>query len=332
VSRAREIAEARSGGQFDPTVVAALGAHAERVFGGLEDVGAWDAVISAEPALRVELSEPQFDAALLAIANFVDLKSPHLLGHAPAVSELAGAAGGELGLPPDDVRTLHRVGLLHGFGRMGISNAILDKPGPLGAGEWERIRMQPYITERMLVQSPALAPLGAIVVQHRERLDGSGYPRRLSGAALSRHGRILAVAEAYQSMREPRAHRPARAPEEAAKELRAEVRAGRLDADAAEALLVVAGHRATKRREGPAGLTQRELEVLRLLARGLTTREIAERLGVAPKTAGNHIEHIYAKTGAVNRVTASHFAVHHGVLPEEELAQAGATKVTPKAT
>jgi HD-GYP domain-containing protein (c-di-GMP phosphodiesterase class II) len=319
IGRALEVASSRSGSQFDPQLVAALKKHADRVFGGLDSVVAWDAVIAAEPALRVSLSESQFDSALIAIANFIDLKSPHWLGHGKAVAELAAAAGAELGMSQEDVRTLRHAGLLHGFGRMGISNAIWDKPGPLGAGEWERVRMQPYITERMLEQSAALSALGSIVVQHRERLDGSGYPRRLSGAALSRHGRVLAVADAYQAMREPRPYRPAHAADEAARLLRAEVRSGKLDGDAVEAVLSAAGHRVRKRREGPAGLTQREIEVLRLLARGLTTRQIATELGVTPKTAGNHIEHIYAKIGAVNRVTASHFALQNGLLPEEEL-------------
>src|SRR5207249_6009437 len=166
--------------------------------------------------------------------------------------------------------TLRRAGLVHDFGRLGISNAIWDKAGPLGAGEWERVRLHPYLTERLLHQSPALAPLATIAVQHRERLDGSGYPRGLSGSAISRPARILAAADAYQAMREPRPHRPARSAEEAAAELRADVKAGRHDADAVEAVLGAAGHRVPRRREGPAGLTPREVEVLRLLARGLS--------------------------------------------------------------
>ena len=121
---------------------------------------------------------------------------------------------------------------MHDLGRLGVSNSIWDKPGPLGAGEWERVRLHPHITERMLHQSRALAPLGAITVQHCERLDGSGYPRGLSGAAITRPARILGAADAYQAMREPRPYRPARAPDEAASELRAEVKAGRLDAEA----------------------------------------------------------------------------------------------------
>ncbi len=202
-------------------------------------------------------------------------------------------------------------------GRLGVSNAIWDKEGPLGAGEWERIRLHPYLTERMLHSSPTLAPLGAIAVQHRERLDGSGYPRGLSGAAISRPARVLGAADAYQAMREPRPYRPARPAVEAAEELRAEVKAGRLEGDAVEAVLGAAGHRVSRRREGPAGLTAREVEVLRLLARGLSNKQIASQLVIAPKTAGNHVEHIYAKIGASTRAGASLFAMHHGLLPEE---------------
>ncbi len=155
------------------------------IFGGLDAIPAWQTVIAAEPALAVGLSEAQLDSALAAIANFVDLKSPFTLGHSVAVADLAGEAGRRLGLPGEEVLMLRRAGLVHGFGRLGVSNAIWDRPGPLSAGEWERIRMYPYLTERMLHQSAALAPLGEIAVQHRERLDGSGYPRGLSGGAIS---------------------------------------------------------------------------------------------------------------------------------------------------
>jgi DNA-binding CsgD family transcriptional regulator len=170
----------------------------------------------------------------------------------------------------------------------------------------------------MLRQSDALAQLGAIAVQHRERLDGSGYPHGLSGSAISRHARIVGAADAYQAMREQRPYRNARSAEDAANELRAEVRAGRLDGDVVEAVLGAAGHRVSRRREGPAGLTPREIEVLGLLARGLSNKEIARRLFISPKTVGNHVEHIYAKIGASSRARASLFAMQHGLLPEPE--------------
>jgi HD-GYP domain-containing protein (c-di-GMP phosphodiesterase class II) len=323
---AKTLARQRGGKQFDPNLSELLCAEADTILSGLDAIVTWDAVIEAEPALAVVLTGERFDAALTAIANFVDLKSPYTLGHAGAVSDLVGEAATTLGMPEGEVRTLRRAGLVAGFGRLGVSNAIWDKRGPLGAGEWERVRMQPYLTERMLHSSGALAPLGAIAVQHRERLDGSGYPRRLSGAAIALPARLLAVADAYQAMREPRPHRPERSPDEAAAELRAEVKAGRLDAEAVDAVLSAVGHRVPRRREGPAGLTPREVEVLKLLAQGLSNKEIAARLVISPKTAGNHIEHIYSKIDASSRATASLFAMHHGLLHDTELVAGAATR------
>jgi HD-GYP domain-containing protein (c-di-GMP phosphodiesterase class II) len=326
VEAATALARARSGTQFDPSLAELVAREGEMLLMGLETVGAWDAVIDAEPALAVLLTGEQIDRALLAIANFVDLKSPYTLGHAAAVAQLAAAAGGVLGVGADEQETLRRAGLVHDLGRLGVSNAIWDKAGPLGAGEWERVRLHPYLTERMLRFSDLLAPLGAIAVQHRERLDGSGYPNRLASGAISRPARILGAADAYQAMREPRPYRPAGDPNEAAAELRREVKAGKLDADAVEAVLGAAGHRVARRREGPAGLTPREIEVLRLLARGLSNKQIAAKLVIASKTVGNHIEHIYAKTGASNRAGAGLFAMQHGLLPEEETLVAGAER------
>ncbi len=320
VAGATTLARRRAGRQFDPELAALLCADAAEIFGGLDSAPAWQTVIAAEPALAVELSAEQLDRALEAIANFVDLKSPFMLGHAVAVATLAEEAGRRLRLPPEQVRMLRRAGFVHGFGRLGVSNSIWDRPGPLSAGEWERVRLYPYLTERMLRQSAALAPLGEIAVQVRERLDGSGYPRGLSGGAISTLARVLGAADVYASMREPRPHRPARSAEETVTEVRAEVRAGRLDGAAADAVLEAAGHRVPRRREGLAGLTAREVEVLVLLARGLSNKQIAGQLVITPKTASNHIEHIYAKIGASSRAAAAMFAVQHGLLPEEKIA------------
>ena len=318
VEAARALATNRAGSQFDPALSATLCADAGTILDGLDSARTWEAVIAAEPALGVRLSSEQFDLALLAIADFVDLKSPYTLGHARAVANLVAQTGSQLGLAADEIGTLHRAGLVHDVGRLGISNAIWDKAGKLGAGEWERVRMHPYLTERMLHQSESLAPLGVIAVQHRERLDGSGYPRGLSGGAISGQARILGAVDAYQSMCEPRPYRPALLASDAAKELLSEVKAGRLDGDAVEAVLGAAGHRVVRRREWPAGLTAREIDVLRLLARGLSAKQIAARLVISPKTARNHIEHIYVKIDASSRVTASLFAIQHGLIPPDD--------------
>ena len=316
-SAAIELARQRAGGQFDPELCDLLCQRADEILDGLDNIQTWQAVIAAEPALGWRLTPSEFDRALRAVADFVDLKSPYTLGHSAAISALAASAGAQLRLTGAEIELLRGAGLVHGFGRLGVSNSIWDKPGPLGMGEWERVRLHPYLTERITHQASSLAPFGGLAVQVRERLDGSGYPRGLSGGAIPMSARVLAAADVYQAMCEPRPYREALEPEQAAGELRAEVKAGRLDGDAVEAILVTAGHRQSHRRELPAGLTAREVEVLRLLARGLSSKEIAAQLVISPKTARNHIEHIYAKTGANSRVTASLYASQRGLLIDE---------------
>jgi HD-GYP domain-containing protein (c-di-GMP phosphodiesterase class II) len=211
---------------------------------------------------------------------------------------------------------VRRAGLVHDLGRLGVSNSIWDKSASLSAAEQERVRLHPYLTERMLAGSAPLAELGATAVQHHERCDGSGYPRGLAGSAMTPAGRILAVADAYRSKLEERPHRKAYSADEAAAWLRDEVRAGRFDAAAADAVLRAAGHRPRRRTSLPAGLTSREVEVLRLLARGLSTQEIAAELTISPATARHHVEHIYAKIGVSNRARASLFALRHGLMTD----------------
>jgi HD-GYP domain-containing protein (c-di-GMP phosphodiesterase class II) len=311
---ARQLAGERAGRQFDAALASIVGRDADTLFAGL-DGSSWHAVVSAEPRLAGCLSDGAVDDALTAIADFVDLKSPYTLGHSAAVASLAAGTGRVLGLPADDVDLLLRAGLVHDVGRLGVSNAIWDKSGPLGTGEWERIRLYPYLTERILRQSETLARLGDVAVQHRERLDGSGYPRGLTAPSLSVVSRTLAVADAYRTWREPRPHRPELSESATATRLRSEAAAGRLDADIVDAVLIAAGHAVRRRHSSPAGLSPREIEVLRLIARGLSSNEIAKRLTLSAKTVRNHTEHIYAKTGADNRVAASLFAVEHGLLP-----------------
>jgi HD-GYP domain-containing protein (c-di-GMP phosphodiesterase class II) len=310
------MARKHRGTQFDPGLADLICNHPVKILGGLSGAGTWDAVIGAEPALCMTLSGEQLDAALAGVANFVDLKSPYMLGHASAVANLAATAGATLGFDDGEVQLVRRAALVSGLGRLGISNSIWDKPGPLGAGERERVRMQPYLTERMLQQSGWLAALGSAAVQLRERLDGSGYPRGLAGNSISVPGRILGAADAYQAMREPRPYRGALSGDGAAAELRADAKAGRLAGDVVEAVLLAAGHPTMRRQDRPANLTDREVDVLRLVARGLSSRQIADRLVISPKTARNHIEHIYVKIGASSRATASLFAMRNGLLPE----------------
>jgi HD-GYP domain-containing protein (c-di-GMP phosphodiesterase class II) len=280
VAAAVAAARARSGSEFDPALVELFCQEAPILFAGLDAATHWDAVIAAEPSLATVISDEQLDGVLEAIADFVDLKSPYTIGHSRGVADLVTEAARAFGLPATEVATIRRAGLVHDFGRLGVSNGIWDKRGALTQTEMERVRLHPYLSERMLAFSPALSPLRAIVVQHHERLDGSGYPRGLAGEAITPAGRLLAAADVYHAMTEPRPHRPARAPEDAAMELR------------------------------------REVEVLRLVTQGLSNREIAERLSISRKTAGNHVEHVYAKIGASNRARAALFTMKHGLMSD----------------
>jgi HD-GYP domain-containing protein (c-di-GMP phosphodiesterase class II) len=314
VDAAVDLARARRGTQFDPAVVDAFCGAAGEVLIGLDAVTDWNALIEREPGLQRRLTGEQLDAALEAVADFTDLRSPPRAGHSRAVAGLSARAAGLCGLPEYDVTTLRRAALVHDIGMHGLPATIIDKPGPLTATESERMRMHAYYTERMLARPPGLSRIGAVAALANERLDGSGYHRGLSGAAIPASGRILAAADAFQAMSEPRPHRPALSAKAATDALHADVRAGRLAADAVEAVLAAAGQRRAKRRSGPAGLTAREVEVLILIARGASNKRVARALGITAKTAGTHIERIYAKIGASTRSTATLFAMQQGLL------------------
>jgi HD-GYP domain-containing protein (c-di-GMP phosphodiesterase class II) len=307
---------ARAGGQFDPELATALADAAATVLDPLDDDLTWPAVLAAEPAPHRLLHGDAIDAALEALGDFADLKAPCFSGHARGVAALVGDAAAVRGLAPDAAAALRRAALVQDVGRLGVPTTIWSKPGPLTEAERERVRLHPYYTERVLARSPALARLGEVAGAHHERLDGSGYHRRLDGSALSPDARLLAAADVYRALREPRPHRPARDGDAAATELRGEVRAGRLDGAAVEDVLVAAGHArpVARGRSRPAGLTPRELEVLVLLAQGASARGVAERLVIAEKTARNHTERIYVKLGVSSRAELALTAMRLGLL------------------
>jgi HD-GYP domain-containing protein (c-di-GMP phosphodiesterase class II) len=208
---------------------------------GIEAEPIWETVLAAEPAPQRRISELQLDTIARAMAHFADVKSPYTVGHSTGVAALVEPAARHLGLPETEVIALRRAALLHDLGRIGVPLGIWHKPGPLTQAEWERVRMHPYLTERVLVRSNALGPLAYVAALHHERLDGSGYYRGVSAASIPTAARILAAADFFHTKVEPRPHRPALTPEAAADSTRHEVQAGRLDRDAANAVLNAAG-------------------------------------------------------------------------------------------
>jgi len=301
----------RAGTAFDPAVVEVVRRHEVELRGELDSPSRWDAVQRRRP-VTAPMSGAELDDALGAVADFVDLKSPHLSGHSSGVAALAARAAEGLRLTPADVTDIRHAALVHDLGRVAVSSAVWDKPGQLSAGEWEAVRLHPYHTERLLGRAPFLARLAPLAGAHHERLDGSGYFR--SGGLPGVGAQVLAAADAYHAMREVRPHRPALDARTAASTLRAEARSGRLAGTAVEAVLTAAGHPARARTRHAAGLTDRELQVLRLIALGRSNREVARELAIAPKTAGNHIQSIYEKAGVGSRAAATLFAMQHGLV------------------
>ncbi len=316
VAAAVRVVRARRGTQFDPALADLFCAHADALLAALptDQDSTWSDLLSAEPATAAELTEEELDRVLEVVADWADLKSPYFTGHSKAVADLAARAARLCGLDDGQTRLVRRAGLVHDIGRIGVPNSVWDKTTPLTSTELERIRLHSYYTERMLAGTSALALIGEVAGSAHERLDGSGYHRGRSAPDLPATARVLAAAECYRTATEDRPHRPAKSPAVAADALQREAATGRLDSTAVDAVLTSAGRRPPRSPAGPAGLTPRELQVLKLLAGGRTNRQIARTLGVAQKTVGNHVEHIYAKAGISTRAAATLFAMEHGVV------------------
>ncbi|HZE04634.1 MAG TPA: HD domain-containing phosphohydrolase [Solirubrobacteraceae bacterium] len=312
VERAARLIAERAGHAFDPEVAACLARDAGEILALDERVSAWEETVGGEPSPPLILEGEAIDRALTVMGAFADLISPFFTGHCAGVAELSQAAAQRCHLDLRSVTALRRASLVHDLGRVAVGARTWQKPGPLSADEWEQVRLHPYHTERILSRSRFLAALAATAGAHHERLDRSGYHRGCAGAELAVPARLLAAADAYHAMTEPRPHRPALSPEQAAETLAAQASAGRLDPAAVAAVVAAAGQ-PVPRVELPAGLTDREMEVVGMLARGLQTKQVARELGIAVKTADRHVQNAYAKIGVSTRAAATLFAMEHGL-------------------
>jgi HD-GYP domain-containing protein (c-di-GMP phosphodiesterase class II) len=305
----------RAGSSLDPAIAGAFTEAASTILTAAEVDDPRAAVLDAEPA-PVRTVEPSRLAEVAAvIGDIADLKSPFTLGHAGGVAALAVGAAERLRLDATEIERVHVAALLHDLGRVGISDGTWERPGPLTATQWEQVRLHAYLSERILARSAALEPMAKLAGMHHERSDGSGYHRGSVSREIPMAARILAAADTFQAMTQTRAHREAWSADVAADTIHDEVRAGRLDPDASAAVLDAAGQaRARGRRSAPAGLSDREIEVLRAMARGSSNRDIARRFAISPRTAEHHVQHIYTKIGVSSRAAAALFAMEHDLL------------------
>ena len=314
----------RAGHAFDPAIARLVADDAPAILALDTSGSVWDDTLDREPEPQFFLEGSAIDRALAAMGDFADLASRYLVGHAAGVADLATAAGRHCGLDDAGCLALRRAALVHDVGRVAISTRVWGKAEPLTTDEREQIRLHAYHTERVLSRSPFLAAITPVSTAHHERLDGTGYHRGVGGLSLAPPMRLLAAADAYHAMTEPRPHRPPLSPAQAATELARDVDGGRLDAVAVGAVLEAAGQR-VPRLERPAGLTEREAVVVAMLARGLQTKQIARALGISPKTADHHIQNVYAKIGVSTRPAATLFAMEHGLLGWGELPMSAPT-------
>ncbi|MEP6600108.1 MAG: HD domain-containing phosphohydrolase [Actinomycetota bacterium] len=304
----------RRGRGYDPMVADVCRASGAQFLAGLQGHDVWAAVLAAEPEPVRLVDGPAIDAGLAAFADFADLKSPWTRGHSPRVAELAEQAGQQRGLAEADLVLLRRAGLVHDVGRVGVSAGVWDTAGPLSVGQQEQVRLHPYYGERILSRCPPLRPIAELGGQHHERLDGSGYHRGCLGEQLSASSRLLAAADVWAALTADRPHRPALSTDAACAVIRAEPG---LDRAAVEAVLAAGGQppdTAMRTARPAAGLSDRELEVLRLIARGRSNREVARLLVLSPKTVGRHVENLYAKIGVRSRAAAALFAMENRLL------------------
>lgn len=304
----------RAGGYLDPGLVAAFVARADELLTPTNSGDVSDRLLAAAPGPPALVAPDALDDVLRIFGEAVDLKSPFLHGHCTGVSALAEGACTRLGLPAGDVTLARRAGLVQDIGRVAVPNGIWEHAGPLGTDAWMQVRLHAYHGEQMLRRCAPLAELAPLAGMHHDRLDGSGYHRGAAAAQLPTVARVLAAADVHRALVADRPHRRAHSRERAAEILEVEAAAGRLDPDAVGAVLAAADGAPRTRRARPAGLTERQVEVLALMARGLSNKAIAEALVISPRTAEHHVQDVYARIGVSSRAAAAMFAMQHGLL------------------
>jgi HD-GYP domain-containing protein (c-di-GMP phosphodiesterase class II) len=309
---AGQVVGSRAGSGLDPQPAAAFMKLGRAAFEGLDAPSVWEAAMLAEPGQQRCVEDGRVDACLSAVADFADLKSTWTIGHSRGVADLAELAGVAAGLPAADVTQLRRAALVHDVGRVAVPVRVWNKSGPLSRDERERVRLHAYYTERVLEAAGGLRSLARLAGSHGERSDGSGYHRGCRASELPPAAWLLAAADCYHAMREARSHRAALPAGEAAAQLGRAAEDGLLPVEAVNAVLAASGQ--PRHLPRPAGLSEREWEVLALLARGLTTKQVARRLGISAKTCDHHIQSLYAKAGVSSRAGATLFALEHGLI------------------
>ena len=310
-SAAADAAKSRAGKSFDPAIAGAAVALCDDAtfWDGLQEVEPWSAALGLEPQPQRWVSESHLDDIALAFADIVDLKSGATVTHSRRTAALAESMARRLKLDDKDVALTRRAALVHDVGLVAVPALILHKEQRLTEAEFERYRLHTYYTERILSRSDLLRAIGDVGCAHHESIDGTGYHRALTAGELTLPMLIVAISAAFDEM----AGGPTEDPEPVLDVMQS---SGHFDPVCLAALGAELGQemRVPARNTWPAGLTEREVEVLRQIASGLTIRQTAQRLVISDHTARHHLESVYSKVGVSSRAGAVLFAVENNLL------------------
>ena len=312
------VAKQRGGKDFDPVLASTLLELSARddFWRPLQLESAQQTILGMKPPSTFDsLSDGQVETFCEVVADFTDIRSQQTWSHSQVVATIVVGIGRQIGLGQEELTGLRRAALVHDLGKAALPFGIVEKEDDLSEGEWERFRLHPYYTDRILSRVEQLKPLVPVAAAHHEWANGQGYHRQLSGEQIPLGGRILAVADTYAILSK-RAD-PAD-PEDVLQEMRFLV-GTHLDGDCFEALVASLSGApppvtSTPRRQRPGNLSEREMELLRELAKGLGNKQIARNLVISEKTVEHHLENIYNKLGISSRTSAVVFAVQNGIV------------------
>lgn len=318
----------RSGGHLDPALAGLASENLERLTVAAVGTDLLEDVLAREPRPWAVVPADRVHRMCAGLGLVADLKSRFLVGHSAHLAEVGERAGMALGLDFDSVDRIRRAALVHNVGCVVVPSSVLDRSGRLSAADRERLRLHGYWTGRILRRCPALSelePIARPAAAHHAAFAEGGYRTWRRDPELRAPGdeplaaRVLEAAEVWTSLIEPRPGRPALRPTSAAQQLRAAAETGLIDPDAAAAVLTATTARAGYHLAVPSHrLTTREIEVLRLAARGLTNRAISDELHISERTVGHHLAHVFDKAGRRTRAGVAVWAVQHGLLPARE--------------
>jgi HD-GYP domain-containing protein (c-di-GMP phosphodiesterase class II) len=316
-SAACTIAQEKRGTRFEPRAVDAFLTLAQRpdFWSDFEAQSKQEALLARRPATVADCAqEEQRERVCEALADFADLKTRETWHHSRTVAQVAVEIGTCLGLDRSDLNQLRCAALVHDVGKVTVPLSILEKGEKRSSSEWETYRLHPYYTQRVLERVEALRDLAPAAAAHHEWMNGQGYHRQLSGEQIPLHGRILAVANTYARLVHQQGEQ--KDPAAALHEMRPFV-GSQFDKHCYDALVAsLAGNlrRSPIRSRKTSNLTEREIEVLSLLAQGQNTPSIARALNISKKTVEHHLTHIYAKIDVTCRTAAVVYAVQHGIV------------------